>query len=63
MNHALPPGNRGHRGADPGRTPRLARIVPGAGRLVGGVAHPARQEPVAVAHIAPCARRPPKVVL
>jgi hypothetical protein len=38
MNRPLPPGNRGHRIQHPGWPSGPARIVPGAGRLVGGTA-------------------------
>ena len=37
MNRALPPGDRGYRGPNPGRSSGCARPVPGIGRLVGGV--------------------------
>jgi hypothetical protein len=41
MNRALPPGDRGNRDKPQGWPSRPARIVPSAGRLVGGVAvHP-----------------------
>src|SRR5450755_986071 len=41
MNRALPPGDRGRRSSDPGRASGLARAVPGALGLFGGVANPA----------------------
>src|SRR5450755_4897816 len=41
MNRALPPGDRGHRSSTPRRSSGSARALPGALRLVGGVANPA----------------------
>ena len=53
MNRALPPGDRGYRGADSGGAPGPARVVPGAGGLVGGTAAAERREAIAPAQ---CAR-------
>ena len=44
MNRALPPGDRGYRGADSGGAPGPARVVPGAGGLVGGTAAAAAEK-------------------
>ena len=38
MNRPMPARDRSHRSADPGRTSRFARAVPGSVRLVCGVA-------------------------
>ena len=44
MNRALPPGDRGSRGADPLWAPRRGWFVSGACRLVGGATAAARRQ-------------------
>ena len=47
MNRPLPPGDRGRRGAAPGRPSGSAGAVPGAGGLVGGIAADRTGKPAA----------------
>ena len=58
MNRALPPGDCGNRNAVAGRPSRCGGTMPGAGRLVGRVAAPARYGwrgggSAGIAHVAP----------
>jgi len=47
MNHTLPPGDCGDRGADPRWASGLARVVPGIGGLVGRTATAGRHKTLA----------------
>ncbi len=49
MNRAVPPGDRGHRGADPSRACGSGGVVPGAGGLVGGITAAGREGTIEVA--------------
>ena len=63
MNRALPPGDRGNRGSNPGWKSRLAGPVPGAGGLVGRTAAADWQETLGTGARAPVASVVHKVAL